>query len=114
MSRILLRFSSTKFVRVIVSFKDDHMFSAKISASNNFTGFIAVAGSLICLFMGASLLSIIELLYYFTVRIYIAYENNKRIKPVARIETILFEPQNQRPQHQMHGQGERPVFTYLP
>lgn len=58
---------STKFARVIVKFKDDQIVSTKVSASKSFTEFIAIAGSLICLLMGASFLSILELLYYFTV-----------------------------------------------
>lgn len=103
---------SIEFARVIVNFKDDQIFPAKVSPSNNFIGFIAIAGSLICLFMGASLLSIFELLYYFTVCMFIAYRKNKQIEPVARIEAIHFVSGNrniQTPAPEPQG-----VFTYLP
>lgn len=79
-------------------------------------GFIATAGSLICLFVGASLLSIVEMLYYFIVRIYAAFSTNEqigRIEPITRIKPISFISQSSTSiSHSTD--SEPPVFAYLP
>lgn len=104
---------STSFSHVIVTFKDEHLVPIKHFESYNRTDFIAIAGSLISLFMGASLLSIIEMFYYLTVRIHSAYRTDHRINPIIRIEPPPSpEPLDQR--IRTTAPNQIPVFTFLP
>lgn len=77
---------SSRFSYLVVNFKDDKYFVTKLSESSDFNSFISSVGSLIHLFMGASLLSFIELLYYVTIHSYVAYRANQRMQPDFRID----------------------------
>lgn len=107
---------SVTYTRLIVNFKDELFIPNKQLAASSVTDFIATAGSLICLFVGASLLSIIEMLYYLTVRIYAAYRADDRIpriESIIQIKPISFISQNSRTiSHSTD--SEPPAFTYLP
>lgn len=104
-------FSAT-YSRLIVSFNDEHFIPTTRMASSNYIDFLAGAGGLFGLFMGASLLSIVELLYYFTVRIFFTYHKDHPITVGNRVPTIPFTTQRQAPPHTIQKQSY--VFTYLP
>lgn len=59
---------SSSFSRFVVFFKEDQVIPIIRSESHTFTDLLASYGGLVGLFMGASLLSFIELIYYLTIR----------------------------------------------
>lgn len=88
-------FSST-FSRLAVSFKDETFIPMTRSETHDMNDFIATFGGLFTLFIGASVLSIIELIYYSTIRIYFAYKNGKQMKNRKRSVILKFVAHNQR------------------
>lgn len=64
------RFSafSLTFSRVTVSFNTENLLPAKRIDYYNLADFLANSGGLFNLCMGASVLSFVELIYYFTIR----------------------------------------------
>lgn len=112
-SNLLTNFTfSATYSRLIVSFNDEHFIPTTRMASSNYIDFLASAGGLFGLFMGASLLSIVELLYYFTVRIFFTYHKDHPITVGNRVPTIPFTTQRRAPPHTIQKQSY--VFTYLP
>lgn len=89
---------SASFARVIVNFNDETLVPIKHSESLTRNEFFAIAGSLFSLFMGASLLSIIEMLYYIFVRIHSAHraDQGNEVMPIVSWD------------------DEAPEFTFLP
>ncbi|XP_055842010.1 pickpocket protein 28-like [Episyrphus balteatus] len=61
----------TQITKVLVSFKEDQFMASKRSELYGTTDFLANCGGLLGLFMGVSTLSIVELLYFCTVRLFI-------------------------------------------
>lgn len=53
-----------------VSFREPKIMALQRSASYTFTDFLAICGGLLGLFLGVSLLSIVEFIYYFTLRLF--------------------------------------------
>lgn len=53
-----------------VSFKDQHFIALNRSETTTFSNFVASCGGLMGLFMGISLLSIVEMVYFFTLRLF--------------------------------------------
>lgn len=60
-------FSST-FSRLMVFFKQEQFMATKRLEFHSVTDFVANSGGLFGLFMGASLLSFVEFIYFFTLR----------------------------------------------
>ena len=54
---------------LFVSFKEHHFISINRTESSTFADFVASVGGLLGLFMGISMLSVIELIYFFTLRL---------------------------------------------
>lgn len=77
---------STTFSRIVVSFKEELFIPLKRSEFNSITNFFANAGGLFGLFMGASLLSFFELIYYFTLRIFFSRRKEHKIQQTQQIE----------------------------
>ena len=71
----------------MVSFKEAQFMSSKRSELYGTTDFLANCGGLFGLFMGVSTLSIVELLYFCTVRLFI----NIRMRRKKRLEMGQFE-----------------------
>lgn len=81
---------SVSFSRLIVTFKSE-MFVPFVRVENyTWADILSYIGGFCGLFVGASLVSIIELLYYFTIRAYFRYRNIQ------------------------NPNGSQPVFPYLP
>lgn len=76
-------FSAT-FSHVMVSFEDDQFIPRKRSEFHNLIDFLANSGGLFGLFMGASLLSFIELLYYLTLGMFFARRRSSKIHQAQR------------------------------
>lgn len=102
----------------MVSFKEEMFTPTRRAEFFTMTDFIASFGGLLSLFMGASLLSIIELLYYLTLRIYVKYRNGHQINNIERIWIVPFESQNLDGRHDgQHDQkipDQKRIFTFLP
>lgn len=62
--------SSDELARVIIFFRDTQFITSKRSELYGQTDFLANAGGLLGLFMGVSILSLVEVLYFFTLRVY--------------------------------------------
>lgn len=90
---VLSHFSST-FSRLTVSFKEETFVPSKRSEFQNLVDFLAHSGALFGLFTGASLLSIVELIYYLTVRVYFAYRKNYKINAINRKLVLPLTSQN--------------------
>lgn len=56
---------------VTIFFRDHDVVTLKRSERYSFTDFLAICGGLFGLFLGVSALSIIEFLYYLTLRLYL-------------------------------------------
>lgn len=95
----------------MVGFNEEHFIPMTRMASSNYIEFLASAGGLFGLFMGASLLSIIEFIYYFTIRIFFtSYDHPTTLD--NRVFMIPFTTQRQTSRQTMQKQPY--VFTYLP
>ncbi|XP_055306473.1 pickpocket protein 28-like [Sitodiplosis mosellana] len=87
-------FENSTFSRVTVSFKHKHFTAARRSEFRSLEDFLASSGGIFGLLMGASLLSVVELIYYFTLRIFFM-KNERQVvryrtrKNQTRIFTIL-------------------------
>jgi Amiloride-sensitive sodium channel len=64
-------------------FKEEQIFSSKRSELYGQTDFIANCGGLLGLFMGVSLLSIVEVVYFFTLRLICTLRMQRAIKPAT-------------------------------
>lgn len=62
-------FETRKYVRLFISFKDDQFITSRRSQLYGVTDFIANCGGIMGLFMGVSLLSIVEIVYFSTLRL---------------------------------------------
>lgn len=71
-------FVSAKFSRFTVSFDDELFAPTKRIENHSWSDFIASAGGLFSLCMGASILSIVELIYYFVLHIFVTYFNGRK------------------------------------
>lgn len=68
LSRSLHRFSTMN--SILLSFKEGHFISINRVESSTISEFLSNCGGLLGLFMGISVLSMVELVYYFTLRLY--------------------------------------------
>lgn len=64
------------FSRLIVKFKNDKFAAANLVDSLETVDFFTKIGGICNLFVGASLISFIELVYYFTIRLFFANRSN--------------------------------------
>lgn len=67
-----------EMTKLYITFKDSEFFAMKRSELYGLTDFIANCGGLLGLFMGVSLLSFVEILYFFTVRFIIGIFNRHK------------------------------------
>lgn len=69
-----------EMTKLFVKFKDSEFFAMKRSELYGLTDFIANCGGLLGLFMGVSLLSFVEIIYFFTVRFFIGiFDRHKKV-----------------------------------
>lgn len=68
---------SAMFSRLVVKFMDDTFLASKLVDSITLIDFFAKVGGICSLFIGASLISFVELLYYLTLRLFFAYRSNQ-------------------------------------
>lgn len=69
---------SASFSRLIVSFDEETFIPMVRTEMHSINDYIATFGGLFNLFIGASLLSVVELVYYSTIRIYFAYKEDRK------------------------------------
>lgn len=89
-----INFSST-FSRVVISFKNEVFIPSKRSELNSITDFFANSGGLFGLFLGASVLSFFEIIYYFTLRIIFSRRKEHKIQQIQhgnQSGTFVFLP----------------------
>lgn len=73
-----------EMTKLYITFKDSEFFAMKRSELYGLTDFIANCGGLLGLFMGVSLLSFVEIIYFFTVRFCIGiFNRHKIVDPVV-------------------------------
>lgn len=108
---------SAIFSSVRVSFKDETFSVIKRKDRYGLLEFISSSGALAGLFLGASLLSMIELIYFFTLRTFLAHREDRRVTDI-RTAFVRFEPKTQPIRQPKINQSKinQPivVFTYLP
>lgn len=78
-------FHSSTFSRLVISFRDEHHIPQERRESNNLIDILAESGGIFGLFMGASLLSFVELIYYLTLRMFLLRRQERNS---ARATTI--------------------------
>ncbi|XP_055298686.1 pickpocket protein 28-like [Sitodiplosis mosellana] len=95
-SGIRLNESGVQQSRLSIFFNDQHVNLLKRTEMYTLTNFLAICGGLLGLFMGISLLSIIELIYYSTLRWFwfIRRSKNENIDTPAQGEVIQVIPYN--------------------
>lgn len=71
---------------VTVFFRDHEVVTLKRSEKYTYTDFLAICGGLLGLFLGVSALSIIEFIYYSTLRLYWTLRQWKAENAVAPVE----------------------------
>lgn len=69
-----------RHARIFISFKDEQFFASRRSEIYDITDFIAECGGILGLFMGISILSVIEMLYFSTLRLGCSILKRNRIK----------------------------------
>lgn len=69
--------------RLFISFKENHFLALNRTEAYTITDFIASCGGLLGLFMGISLLSVVELIYFFTLRLCCKIRKQKTAKVEA-------------------------------
>ncbi|XP_055840673.1 pickpocket protein 28-like [Episyrphus balteatus] len=79
-SNFKYNYSNTRISQVKISFNDDHFNGLKRSELYSTTDLIANCGGLLGLFMGVSILSLVELVYFFTLRLWTNLKNNRKIQ----------------------------------
>lgn len=67
----LFKYRFQTLSKVVISFKERSFIAIIRSETSTMSAFISNCGGLFGLFMGASVLSIVELVYYFTLRLYL-------------------------------------------
>lgn len=67
-------------------FKEEDFIIVMRSETNTMSDFISSCGGLLGLFMGASVLSIVEVVYYFTLRLYFKLKRRQTVQPVGGIQ----------------------------
>lgn len=95
-NKFLLRNFSSTFSRVLISFKEELFTPSRRLEYYNLNQFLANSGGLFGLFMGASLLSFIELLYYFTLRVFFTRRKQNQIQGVNNNTSLLQEQRNRK------------------
>lgn len=68
---------------VKIFFRDHEVVTLKREEKYTYTDFLAVCGGLLGLFLGVSVLSIIEFIYYATLRLYLTIQQSKPENTVA-------------------------------
>lgn len=108
-------FFSAIFSNVRVSFKDETFSVIKRADRYGLLEFISSSGALAGLFLGASLLSMVELIYFFTLRTFLSHRADRRITDI-RAAFVRFEPQSKPVRQPIQQTKGNPiiVFTYLP
>ncbi|GAB0097251.1 pickpocket protein 28 [Sergentomyia squamirostris] len=87
-------FNGTQFAAISLFFKDTQFITSRRSELYGWTHFIANCGGLLGLFMGVSLLSIIEIIYFFTIRLRNNFLMRRRCKNIiSKINVIVPKPQ---------------------
>ncbi|XP_055321191.1 pickpocket protein 28-like, partial [Sitodiplosis mosellana] len=81
-------FENSTFSRLVISFREESFIPSKRDEYYTLSDFLANSGGLISLCLGASTLSFIELLYYFTIRIIFSKRSQQKTKQQP-ISTIL-------------------------
>lgn len=99
---------SVTFSTLIVTFNDETFIPMTRTELHTLDDFIATFGGLFSLFIGASILSIVELIYYSTIRIYFAYRNERRMRNKKDSVVLTFGSQN-RARVMMDQQRNRPT-----
>ncbi|XP_055321187.1 pickpocket protein 28-like isoform X2 [Sitodiplosis mosellana] len=89
-------FHDSTFSRVVISFKEELFTPSRRLEYYNFSNFLANSGGLFGLFMGASLLSFIELIYYFTLRVFFTRRKQKRIHDADSNTSLSLKKQNKK------------------
>lgn len=76
----------TSFSKLTVVFQDHQVETLKRVESATFTDFLGVCGGLLGLFLGVSVLSAIEFIYYFTLRLYCNHRSKSQniVTPMPR------------------------------
>lgn len=99
-----------------ISFKDETFSVIKRADRYGLLEFISSSGALAGLFLGASLLSMVELIYFFALRIFLSHRQDRRINDI-RTAFVRFEPQIKpvrQPIREPTKSNPIIVFTYLP
>lgn len=84
-----------QYARIFISFKDNQFFASRRSELYGRADFLANCGGLLGLFMGFSLLSLIEMIYYCTLRLACNLKKRQRRKKL-RMEQINSSMEHER------------------
>lgn len=106
--------SKRRYTRVFISFKDEQFFSSRRAEVYTTIDFIANCGGILGLFMGISILSIVEVVYFSTLRIGCSLRKRRQIKQ-RRIQQlkILNEMNGEQNDQNNHSDYDNlPEMTY--
>lgn len=78
--------------RLSIFFKDHQFISKERSELYDKTDFLAACGGLLGLFMGVSVLSIVEVIYYFTIRLNCTLRMRRTRKNLRKSQKNMFAP----------------------
>lgn len=105
---ILVKFDRIQPTRLSIFFKERQFLTLKRSELYGYTDFFAKCGGLLGLFMGISLLSIVELIYYCTLRLGCTFrmrrarKNRQRVAAAEAINVpgVMIDPAVEKKDHQ--------------
>lgn len=93
------------YSKLTVVFRDHQVETLKRMESATLTEFLATCGGLMGLFLGVSVLSVIEFIYYFTLRLYC----NHRSKSQNIVAPVKEGDNHQRCKCEMHSQNQQKI-----
>ncbi|KAJ6649409.1 Pickpocket protein 28 [Pseudolycoriella hygida] len=81
-----------QFASLSVFFKESQFITSKRSELVGFNDFVSACGGLLGLFMGVSILSIVEVIYYFSLRLFYSMRSNKVVDQRNRLPKLKARP----------------------
>lgn len=102
-----------RYTRVFISFKDEQFFSSRRAEMYTVIDFIANCGGILGLFMGISILSIVEVVYFSTLRIGCSLRKRRRIKQ-RRMQQLKILNELNGEQNEQNEQNNHSDYDNLP
>ncbi|XP_055320058.1 pickpocket protein 28-like [Sitodiplosis mosellana] len=103
-----------RYTRVFISFKDEQFFSSRRAEVYTTIDFIANCGGILGLFMGISILSIVEIVYFSTLRLGCSLRKRRQNKQRRLQQLKILDEMNAGEQNEQNEQNNHSDYDNLP